>query len=73
MKAVATSYAAKLTDLSYSSDKSHMMLTYGDNPSWGLMYNLYADKLLGTNVFPAAMYQMRRSIQIRLQPQLNRF
>ena len=30
--------------------------------SWGLSYNLYADKLLGTNVFPNSVYEMRESI-----------
>ena len=27
--------------------------------SWGLTYNLYADKLLATNVFPSSIYDMR--------------
>lgn len=30
--------------------------------SWGLSYNLYADKLLGTNVFPQSVYDMRKVI-----------
>lgn len=29
--------------------------------SWVLAYNLYADKLLGTNVFPDTVYSMRES------------
>lgn len=29
--------------------------------SWGLSYNLYADKLLKLNVFPDSVYQMRKS------------
>ncbi|EIW84808.1 DUF1793-domain-containing protein [Coniophora puteana RWD-64-598 SS2] len=44
----------------YSSDSAtanhHLALTYGDLESWGLMYNLYADKLLGTNVFPQSLF-----------------
>lgn len=28
--------------------------------SWGLSYNLYADKLLGTNVFPQSIYDLRK-------------
>lgn len=30
--------------------------------SWGLSYNLYADKLLGTNVFPESVYDMRKVV-----------
>lgn len=30
--------------------------------SWGLSYNMYADKLLGTNVFPQSVYDMRKVI-----------
>ena len=33
---------------------------HADYPgSWGIAYNLYADKLLGTNVFPSSVYDMR--------------
>lgn len=28
--------------------------------SWGLSYNLYADKLLKLNLFPASIYSMRK-------------
>lgn len=28
--------------------------------SWGLTYNMYADILLGTNVFPSSVYDMRK-------------
>ena len=27
--------------------------------SWGLSYNLYADKLLGTKLFPNSVFEMR--------------
>ncbi|THG97612.1 hypothetical protein EW026_g4419 [Hermanssonia centrifuga] len=32
---------------------------YGDDSSWGLSYNMFADKLLGTNVFPQSVYDMQ--------------
>lgn len=28
--------------------------------SWGLSYNMLGDKLLGLNLFPASVYEMRR-------------
>ena len=28
---------------------------------WGLMYNLYADRLLGFNMFPQSVYEARKS------------
>ncbi|KAI0759823.1 hypothetical protein BD413DRAFT_495995 [Trametes elegans] len=36
--------------LALSSDKQHILGTYGSQQSWALMYNLYADLLLGTNL-----------------------
>jgi len=56
---IASSYMSQWQDMACSSDKSHLTLSYGDNPSWGLMYNLYADKLLGTNLFPDSIYEMQ--------------
>lgn len=29
---------------------------------WGLLYNLYADKLLGFNMFPQSVYDIRKYI-----------
>jgi len=28
-------------------------------PRWGLLYNLYADRLLGFNMFPQSVYETR--------------
>ncbi|OCH88863.1 DUF1793-domain-containing protein [Obba rivulosa] len=36
--------------LALSSDQQHLLLDYGDESSWALVYNLYADRLLGTNL-----------------------
>ena len=27
--------------------------------TWGLAYNLYGDKLLGTNIFPESIYELQ--------------
>ena len=36
--------------LALSSDQSHLLRSYGDQQSWALIYNMYSDKLLGTNL-----------------------
>ena len=38
-----------------SSDGSHLLGSYGDQQSWSLMYNLYADKMLGLNFVPQSV------------------
>lgn len=37
----------------------HTTLSYGNNTSWGLLYNLYADALLQTNLVPLSVYEMQ--------------
>ncbi|KAI0335017.1 DUF1793-domain-containing protein [Cubamyces sp. BRFM 1775] len=48
------SHAAALVgswqSLATSSDQQHILGTYGNQNSWALMYNIYADLLLGTNL-----------------------
>ncbi|KAM5543283.1 hypothetical protein V8D89_003157 [Ganoderma adspersum] len=56
---IAASYVQKWQKLAVSADGSHLTLSYGDSNSWGLAYNLYADKLLGTNLFPSSVYDMQ--------------
>jgi hypothetical protein len=36
-----------------------MRAQYGQDNTWGLTYNLWADKALGLNIFPASVYQMQ--------------
>ncbi|OCH90332.1 DUF1793-domain-containing protein [Obba rivulosa] len=36
--------------LALSSDQQHLLLDYGDETTWALAYNLYADRLLGLNL-----------------------
>lgn len=52
----ATSFLSQWQTAALSSDKSHYTLSYGDNGSWGLLYNLFADRLLGFNMFPQSVY-----------------
>ncbi|KAL0949421.1 hypothetical protein HGRIS_009482 [Hohenbuehelia grisea] len=56
---IASSFVTRWQTLALSSDKKHLTLSYGNSASWGLSYNLYADKLLKTNLFPASIYQMQ--------------
>ncbi|KAK7470513.1 hypothetical protein VKT23_001939 [Stygiomarasmius scandens] len=53
---IASSYVTQWQDLAMSSDGNHLTLAYGNSSSWGLSYNLYADKLLKLNVFPDTIY-----------------
>ena len=57
---IATSYVQQWQNFALSSDKTHLTLNYGNDASWGLAYNLYADKLLGTNVFPQSIFDLRQ-------------
>ncbi|KAJ7368431.1 DUF1793-domain-containing protein [Mycena albidolilacea] len=53
---IATSYVTQWQKFATSTTGAHLTLSYGSAASWGLSYNLYADKLLKLNLFPAAVY-----------------
>lgn len=40
---------------SLSTDRQHILGVFGDESSWSLTYNLYADALLGTNLVPQSV------------------
>ena len=47
--------------LALSADKTHILALYGDpQTSWSLSYNLYADRLLGTNIVPPPVSPIER-------------
>ena len=52
---VASSYVQQWQKLALSSDKTHLTLAYGNDATWGLAYNLFADKLLGLNFIPQSV------------------
>ncbi|KAI0073113.1 DUF1793-domain-containing protein [Panus rudis PR-1116 ss-1] len=58
---IASTYVDQLMPLATASDPKHLTLSYGQDTSWSLTYNLYADKLLGTNIFPSSVYDMQTS------------
>ncbi|KAF8901959.1 hypothetical protein CPB85DRAFT_1438878 [Mucidula mucida] len=39
----------------------HIVSGYGDSSSWGLIYNLYADRILGTNLINESLYSAQDS------------
>ncbi|KAF8595372.1 DUF1793-domain-containing protein [Ceratobasidium sp. AG-I] len=57
-KDIATSYVSKWQKLA-ASNEGHLVLNYGSPSSWGMAYNLYADKLFQFNLFPQSVYDMQ--------------
>ncbi|KAI0068780.1 DUF1793-domain-containing protein [Artomyces pyxidatus] len=55
---IAASYVQQWQPLALSKDGTHLTLSYGNDRSWGLAYNLFADRLLGTNLFPQSIYDI---------------
>lgn len=56
---IAASYVEQWQKFALSSDGKHLTLSYGNDSSWGLSYNLYADKLLKLNLFPQSIYDIQ--------------
>lgn len=48
MQSTASNYAKKWETLAFTTN--HITTSYGSEASWGLVYNLYAPRLLGTNI-----------------------
>ena len=47
------------TKTALSSDQSHILGVFEDENSWSLMYNIYADKLLGTGLLSQSVSESR--------------
>ncbi|KAJ2990661.1 hypothetical protein NUW58_g2838 [Xylaria curta] len=61
-RSIATSYIKQWQDLGINkaADPPHTTLSYGDGASHGLLYNLYANSLLGFKDFvPQSVYDMQ--------------
>ncbi|EMD40792.1 hypothetical protein CERSUDRAFT_103175 [Gelatoporia subvermispora B] len=56
---ISASYVPQWQQFATSSDGKHLTLSYGNDSSWGLSYNMFADVLLNTSVFPASVYDMQ--------------
>ncbi|CAA7259876.1 unnamed protein product [Cyclocybe aegerita] len=57
--AIASDYVRQWQTLSASSSGQHLTLSYGNSSSWGLSYNLFADKMLKLKLFPESVYAMQ--------------
>ena len=57
---VAQNYIQQWQALAVSNDKSHLLMTYGNETSNGLLYNLYADLLLQLHIVPDEVYDLIR-------------
>ncbi|KAL5536140.1 hypothetical protein ACEPAF_4245 [Sanghuangporus sanghuang] len=57
----ATSYISQWQTNAIASDNSHINLFYGQTSTNGLIYNLYADKLLQLNLVPTSVYDVATS------------
>lgn len=58
---IAHDYIGKWHEMAVVTDANppHTNLDYQDDSSHGLLYNLYADRLLGLNLVPQAIYDMQ--------------
>ena len=57
LKNTATSYLSQWVSNAVASRNSYIDFYYDDSSSDGLLYNLYADKLLQLNMVPDPVYQ----------------
>ncbi|KAJ7743879.1 hypothetical protein B0H16DRAFT_1422818 [Mycena metata] len=53
---IAANYVQQWLNLSASATEPHLTLAYGNDSSWGLAYNLFADVHLKLNLFPKSVY-----------------
>ncbi|KAG9004392.1 hypothetical protein FRB94_002410 [Tulasnella sp. JGI-2019a] len=55
----AASYLSQFNALAMDTTGRHLDLSYNNPSTWGLTYNLYADRLLGLNLFPGSLYKLQ--------------
>lgn len=58
---IAHDYISQWQTLGFALDASppHATLSYGNNASWGLLYNLFMDKELGLGLVPQRVYDIQ--------------
>jgi hypothetical protein len=58
---IASDYISQWQTLGFALDATppHATLSYGQNSSWGLLYNLFADRELGLGLVPQRVYDIQ--------------
>ena len=66
---IAHDYISKwqILGINNASSPPHAILNYGNASTWGLLYNLYNDKLLNTNLVPQEVYDMQSAFYPTVQ------
>ena len=66
--AIANEYVTKWEVLSSSNDTStpHTSLTYNNASTHGLLYNLFNDRLVGTNIVPQRVYDQQSAFYLSI-------
>ncbi|KAH9942459.1 uncharacterized protein BXZ73DRAFT_88030 [Epithele typhae] len=59
--------------LAASSDQGHLLGLYSNQQSWALLYNIYADRLLGTGLVSSAVLDGQTQFYNQLLPQAPAF
>ncbi len=66
---LALTYSSAWQSMALSADGQHVLSSYGDpDRSWSLLYNLFADKLLQTNVVRDNVYIFRFKVPYNTLP-----
>jgi hypothetical protein len=53
---IAHAYISQWESYAFANNAAHASLSYGDEASWGLLYNLFMDRELGLEVVPQRVY-----------------
>lgn len=66
---IATDYIAKWETLGSnpSADPPHTVLTYNNRSTHGLLYNLYNDRFVDTNIVPERIYEQQSAFYLSVQ------
>ncbi|KAK2596697.1 hypothetical protein QQS21_006212 [Conoideocrella luteorostrata] len=66
---LAKQYLEFWTQHGVNKDAGHTMLQYDNKDSYGLLYNIYPDKVLGLNLIPQEIYDMQSDFYLKTQKQ----
>ena len=58
---IASDYVSRFPALAYTADGTRATYFYNNQDSWGMLYNLFADKMLALNLFPQSLYDLQSS------------